>query len=59
MFLKLKFVEPLGGTMTLTSEKQSLGSDVLSKRVRSGQESGRWKGERASGAARHRRNGEV
>lgn len=47
MFLRLRSVEPLKGTMVLTSENHCLGNDVLSKRVRvSGQVSGRWIGGR-------------
>lgn len=45
MFPKLRSMEPVGGTTVLTSEKYSLGDEVLSERVRfSGQETGRWPG---------------
>lgn len=41
VFLKLRSVEPLGGTTDLFSEKRFLGDEVLSKKVRSSvQESG-------------------
>lgn len=49
MFLKLRPVEPLGGTVALDSEKQPLADEVLSTRVRfSGQGSGGREGTRGS-----------